>query len=143
MRNSDSLDPAQRRSVVMAVVALLVCLSVSIGCSSASRSASDGVVGSYFQNPDRVWAAIQEILVDLEYDVAESNRPDGTLRTEPRADGDGIEIVLVIDQVMYTFDQVKVYIKAADGDGETHASPAQLEAAAKEFLALLNKSLGG
>ena len=143
MNYSDNLNVPQRRPVMTAAVLMVLCLAISIGCSSLSKASPTTSTGSYFHNPDRVWAAILEALIDLDYVVAESNRTDGTIRTEPRVLESGAEVVLAIDQVMQTLDQVKVYIKPANGAGEVQATPADLDAAGKGFLALLNKDLGG
>ena len=126
---------------LLPVVALLICVTSMPACSSLSTSTPDSWTGSYFQNPDRVWAAILETLIDLDYEVAESNREDGTLRTAPHGDEEGANVVLSINQVMHTMDQVNVYVKPSAGDGGGAADPGVLKAAADQFKAALDKKL--
>ena len=125
------------------VVALLICMTTALACTSSSASSPETWSSSYFQNPDRVWAAILEILIDLDYEVAESNRDDGTLRTEPQAGEKGTGVVLSISQVMYTFDQVNVYIKPSAGVAGGTIDPGVLKAAADQFKTTLDKKLQG
>ena len=125
------------------MLALLVCVITFLACASSSNPRPETWSSSYFQNPDRVWAAILETLIDLDYDVAESNREDGILRTEPQAGEKGNGVVLSINQVMYTFDQVNVYIRPSAGVAGDTVDPGVLKAAADQFkTALDNKLLG-
>jgi len=128
---------------ILAVAAVVIALGFGLACSSWSSSPPDSWTGSYFQNPDRVWAAILETLIDLGYEVAESNRPDGTIRTVPRADEESADVVLSINQVVYTNDQVNVYVKPSVGDAGGAADSGVLKAAADQFMAALNNNLQG
>jgi hypothetical protein len=128
---------------ILPMTVVISVLTFCLACSSLSLAPSGGSTSSYFLNPDRVWAAILETLVDLEYEVAESNRPDGTIRTAPQSNDDGPEIVLSIDQVMHTQDQVNVYIKPSAGQADDTVDPGVLKAAADRFKASLDKKLLG
>jgi hypothetical protein len=125
---------------IFPVTVVVIVLSFCLACSSLSGSSADSWSGRYFQNPDRVWAAILETLIELDYGVAVSNRQDGTIRTEPLAGEDHAGVVLSIDQMMHTHDQVSVYVKPSRGDG---ADSAALKTAADQFMAALNKKLQG
>ena len=125
---------------IFPVVAVVICLTSILACSSLSSSSPDSWTGRYFQNPDRVWAAILETLIDLDYRVAVSNREDGTIQTEPQAGEDHAGVVLSIDQMMHTHDQVSVYVKPSGVDG---ADSGARKAAADQFMAALNKKLQG
>jgi hypothetical protein len=128
---------------ILPMVALAIALSSCLACSSLSKSSPDTWSSSYFQNPDRVWATILETLIELDYEVAESNRPDGTLRTEPQAGEENAGVMLSINQVVYTADQVNVYIKPSAGDPGDTIDPGVLKAAADQFKAALDKNLQG
>ena len=125
---------------ILPVTVVVITLSLGLACSSLSSSSPDSWTGRYFQNPDRVWSAILETLIDLDYGVAVSNREDGTIRTEPQAGEDHAGVVLSIDQMMHTHDQVSVYVKPSGGDG---ADSGALKTAADQFMAALNKKLQG
>ncbi len=125
----------------MAVVCVVFLLPLA-GCSSMKES-PDTSDASFFQNPDRVWAAIQMSLDTLEYEIENSNRPDGEMRAVP-IDGDSEpKIVLEIRQVAWTTDQVRVYVTPADGGSGEPATQTALDKAAADFLAVLKRKLGG
>ena len=128
---------------ILPVTVVISALTFCLACSSVSLAPSDGSTSSYFLNPDRVWAAILETLIDLDYEVAESNRPDGTIRTAPQSNDEGPDIVLSIDQVMHTQDQVNVYIKPSAAEAGVTVDPGVLKAAADRFKASLDKKLRG
>jgi len=128
---------------ILPLAAVVITLSFCLACSSWSSSSPDSWTGSYFQNPDRVWAAILETLIDLDYRVAESNREDGTIQTEPAAGEDHAGVLLSINQVMHTMDQVNVYVKPSGGDAGGSIDAAVLRASADQFMAALNKKLQG
>jgi hypothetical protein len=100
-------------------------------------------VTSFFRNPDVVWAGIELSLDAVGYEITDSNRPDGKIRAVSGTGGEGPEIVLLIDQVVRTEDQVFVYVKPRFGDADSPATPAQLEAAARDFLAVLDRKMSG
>jgi len=125
---------------ILPVSGVVIVLFFCLACSSLFKSSPASWTGNYFQNPDRVWANILETLIDLDYVVAEKNRPNGTIQTEPHAGKDHPGVVLSISQVMYTNDQVNVYVKPSGGDG---ADSETLKAAADQFMAALNKNLQG
>lgn len=125
---------------ILPLTVVVIALTFCLACSSLHGSYPDIWTGSYFQNPDRVWAAILETLIDLDYGVAESNRDNGTIQTEPRAGEDHAPVVLSIAQVAHTADQVNVYVIPSGGDV---ASSDVLKAAADQFMVALNKILKG
>lgn len=114
-----------------------------LACSTLTGNSEGTWTSSYFKNPDEVWAGIELALDQLGYEVTDSNRPDGKIRAEPAEDGEGPEVVLAIDQVARTDDQVIIYVKPISENAETPATSAQLEAAARDFLAVLDRKLGG
>ena len=133
-----------RRSKAKAAIfasALIVVVSLA-GCASVKTPPGTSSA-SFFQNPDRVWAAIQMSLDTLEYEIESSNRPDGKMRAVPLAGGDGPSIALEIDQVAWTQDQVKIYVKPVAGDPGSSVSQELLDKAAADFLTVLKRKLGG
>ena len=128
---------------ILPVAIVIGALTFCPACSSWSKSPPDTWTASYFKNPDRVWAGILETLIDLGYDVAESNRQDGRIRTEPHVGEESPGVVLTIDQVMRTGDQVNVYVKSSFGDAGEDANPDVLKGAGDQFVAALDKKLQG
>jgi len=120
-----------------------VIFSLGVACSTLSNRPEGTWSSSYFSNPDAVWAGIELTLDQLGYEITDSNRPDGKIRAEPAESGDGTDVVLLIDQIARTDDQVIVYVKPLSGNSETPATSAQIEAAARDFLAVLDRKLGG
>jgi hypothetical protein len=128
---------------ILPVTVVMFSLTFCLACSSISSPSPDSRTGSYFQNPDRVWAAILETLIDLDYEVAESNRYDGKILTEPREGEDLAGVVLSIDQIMRTSDQVNVYVRPSAGAVGNSVDPSALKAAGDQFMTALDKKLQG
>jgi hypothetical protein len=127
-----------------AVVALLIVVVVSLTACSTSFGAPDGTwKASYFANPDRVWASIEITLIDLDYEITSENRPDGIIRATSEPSEDGTVILLAIDQVMRTEDQVHVYVKPSFVGEEGSQDPGLLKAASDAFMTALNDKLNG
>ena len=121
-------------AVVLAAMVLASCASVAEPPGTASAQ--------FFQNPDRVWAAIGETLETLGYEVETSNRMDGAIRAVPAAGGESPGIVLDISQVMHTGDQVNVDVKPRPAPG-SRADRQTTNAAAGDFVAVLKRTLAG
>ena len=137
------LDPKFRpanagRLVVVASMVFVLSLS---GCSSMKTPAGTQEA-NFFQNPDRVWAAIQMSLDTLEYEIESSNRPDGKMRAVP-IDDDAPSVVFEISQVAWTQDQVRVYVKPVAGDSGPLVGQDVLDVAAADFLTVLKRKLAG
>lgn len=124
------------------VAAVIVAVVIGSACSSGSLGSDDQWMRGYLDDPDRVWAAIHLTLDELGYEVDKENRVDGEIRAAAVEDRPNKGVVLKINQVMRT-DVVRVYVHA----GETSTSPQpdikRLDAAAGEFLALLDTKLKG
>ncbi len=126
----------------VSVVGTVLLMTVCSACSS-SRSVSEGTWReSYFQDPNRVWAAIETSLDELGYEVIEKNRYDGVIRAQSAPADDGTVIVLDIDQIVRTEDQVNVFVRPSFGGGKD-ADPALLKSVADRFMGRLNAKLGG
>jgi len=122
----------------------LLTVAVSVISCSAYQSSSDGTwTTTSFKDPDRVWNAIQLVLIELDYEVIEENRDDGVIRTESNPAEDGAVITLAIDQVMRTNDQVKVYVKPSFSGNAGARNPDLLKAAADDFVKALEEKLKG
>jgi hypothetical protein len=133
-----------RRLIGLAAAIGLAASMFSTGACSSFEGSSEGIwTASYFENPDRVWNAIELALLELDYDVVTENRVDGVIRAESGASDDGTVIALAIDQVMRTQDQVKVYVKPSLGGDRGSADPDLLKAAAEAFLENLEDKLKG
>ena len=136
-------DGRRRHGSELMVLAAVVGLSLVWGCSAYRNAGSGELTSSYFIPPQNVWTGIERTLVELDYLITDQNRIDGRLRAESTPEDGGAMIVLHVDQIMRTNDQVHVYVKPADGGGDRPATPAELEAAGKTFLAALDKDLNG
>lgn len=126
------------------VVTLLILMAISLSACSTSRGASEGTWrANYFKDPDSVWGAIELSLIELGYGVTNKNRFDGVIRAESDPAADGTVVVLEIDQVAYTDDQVNVFVKPSFGSAGGDASPDLLKATADAFMTSLNAILNG
>ena len=142
-RNPVSTVNAPRHNLGLASVALVFTVLLAAGCSSYQASPEGTWTATYFENPDRVWNAIELALLELDYEVITENRDDGVIRAESSADDDGMVIALAIDQVMRTQDQVNVYVKPAVVGDQGSSDPDLLKAAADEFVKVLENKLKG
>ena len=132
-----------RTMAITRISIFAVVLAMGVACSTLSNRPEGTWSSSYFSNPDAVWAGIELTLDQLGYEITGSNRPDGKIRAVPAESGDGDGVVLAIDQIARTDDQVMVYVKPLSDNSETPATSTQLEAAARDFLAVLDRKLGG
>jgi hypothetical protein len=126
---------------VRAAAALLAVVVTLSACATSGGGSQ--WTGSYFKDPDSVWNAIELTLLEFDYEVSTRNREDGVIRAESEPDEDGAVILLAIDQVMRTEDQVKVYIKPSFSVQGPSKSQDLLKAAADAFLKSLDAKLGG
>lgn len=110
-----------------------------VGCVSSPYDASDTSIVSSWQNPDRVWSAIEQTLSELGYDIVDSNRFDGRIHASGESDGATVE--LDISQVVFTEDQVKVFIKPRSGGGGRGPASELSRQAARDFAAALTKKV--
>ena len=125
----------------LAVLFLAVLAVFFSGCSSV-KTPPDTVNANFFENPNRVWAAIEISLDTLDYEVESSNRPDGKMRAVPGGDSDGMPVALQIDQVAWTQDQVRVYVKPVALDTSSPVGQEALDKVAADFLTVLKRKLG-
>jgi hypothetical protein len=125
-----------------AVMTLLIVVIVSLLACSTSTGASDGTWrANYFKNANSVWGAIELSLIDLDYEVTDKNRFDGVIRAESEPAVDGTVIVLDINQVVYTEDQVNVFVKPSFGGEGGAANRDLLKAAAEELIQRVTSKL--
>jgi uncharacterized lipoprotein len=127
------------RSLALAVVAV-VATGFIVSCASV-RNPPGTVTAQFFQNPDRVWDALGLSLDALGYEVASSNRDEGVIRAKKPA-GDTSGVGLEINQVMYTQDQVDVFVRGVAGEAASSPNQEDLDRAAQDFVTLLKRKLG-
>jgi hypothetical protein len=127
-------------SATIAIISVVISMAA---CSSFQNSPEGTWTATYFENPDRVWNAIELALLDLDYEVVTENREDGVIRAEKNDGDDGTVIALAIDQVMRTEDQVNVYVKPSFGGDQGSVDPGLLKAAADEFVKAVEDKLKG
>jgi hypothetical protein len=124
------------------IAAVMLAVVIGSACTSGSLGSDDKWMRGYLDDPDRVWAAIHLTLDELGYEVDKENRVDGEIRAAAVENRPNKGVVLKINQVMRT-DVVRVYVHA----GETSPGPQpdlkRLDAAAGEFLALLDIKIKG
>lgn len=137
----DRSGPSRQRSPVRALGAVVLTVLV-VTLSACATSGGDGRwTGSYFKDPDSVWFAIELTLLELDYEISMKNREDGVIRAESEADDGGTVILLAIDQVMRTEDQVKVYVEPSFSEQGPSGSADRLKVAADDFMRNLNAVL--
>ena len=129
-----------RLSAATSIIALVVSVA---GCSTSRGSPEDTWTATFFNNSDRVWNAIELTLLELDYEVTTENRADGVIRAESAPAEDGTVIVLAIDQVVRTEDQVNVYVKPSVGGSGVSTNQDLLKAAADAFVKTLEDQLRG
>jgi len=120
----------------LAVLGMTVVMMGGLGCAS-SATGGDPWSTHYVGSPDDVWVSIHIALVELDYDVESENREDGKVRAVRDGDDENSTVVLSIDQIMRN-EEVKVYVRVAEGPGEPAMSRNLMEKHAKDFLALVN-----
>jgi len=126
------------------VLMLTVVVAAGLMVSCASMKNPPGTVSAQFvQNPDRVWEAIQLSLDTLDYVVESSNRDEGVIRAARPSDDTTPWIALDINQVMYTDDQVNVFVRGVAEDPSVAPSQETLDKAAQDFVIVLKRNLGG
>ena len=80
---------AWRRLIGFSATTGLVAAVISMGaCSSLNGSPEGTWTATSFENPDRVWNAIELALLELDYEVVTENRADGVIRAESSANDD-------------------------------------------------------
>jgi uncharacterized lipoprotein len=141
--NVSTGESSQAVRRLLARTTLIVVAVSLISCSSYQGSSDNTWTASFFKDPDRVWNAIELVLIELDYEVAEENRSDGVIRAESEPAEDGTVVVLAIDQVMRTNDQVHVYVKPSFGGNAGSQNPDLLKAAADGFVKALEEKLKG
>lgn len=125
------------------VVLLAIVISVSVIVSCTSVKNPPGTVNARFvQNPDTVWEGIALTLETLGYVTESSNRDEGTLRAAKPADDTTPWVALEINQVMYTDDQVNVFVQGVAEDPSTPPDQDTLDKAAQDFITVLKRKLG-
>ncbi len=143
-----TIDRAVNSRHSMVALRLLLVLTVVMTAGSMVSCASvknppGTVTAQFFRNPDRVWEAIQLSLETLEYVVESSNRDDGVIRAARPADDQTPWVALDISQVMYTQDQVNVFVRGVAEDPAAAPSQEALDKAAQDFVTVLKRKLGG
>jgi hypothetical protein len=138
-------SPAFVRCLTVYVAAAAITAGVfsTAACSSYLASPEGTWTATYFDNPDRVWNAIELALLELDDVVITDNRDDGVIRAESSGSDDHTVIALAIDQVMRTEDQVNVSIEPSFGGDPESADGNLLKVAADAFLKRLDDKLRG
>jgi len=135
---------ATQRFLSVSATTGIIALVMLMGACSTFRASSKGTwTATFFDNPDRVWNAVELALLELDYEVVSENRADGVIRAESRPGDDGTVIVLAVDQVMRTEDQVNVYVKPSFAGDRGSADAGLLKAAADAFVKNLEGKLKG
>ena len=84
---------------------------------------------------------VDRTLETLGYEVESSNREDGVIRAVGTSNGDSPGVVLEIDQVMRTLDQVNVYVRPVAADPNAPPGDEALTRAAQDFVTVLKRKL--
>lgn len=143
MRNGQEhpISAIRRLTITRVLLGALISISMAVSCSSV-RIPPGTMAARFFQNPDRVWEGIQLTLETLEYVVESSNRDEGTIRAARPADDPMPWVALEINQVMYTEDQVNVFVRGVPEDPADPPDQQVMEEAAQDFVTVLKRKLG-
>jgi hypothetical protein len=139
-------DVDSRHSMIAPSLVLVLAVVMTAGSMASCASVKNPpgtVTAQFFQNPDRVWEAIQLSLETLEYVVESSNRDEGVIRAARPADDPTPWVALDINQVMYTGDQVNVFVRGVAEEPPAAPSQDVLDKAAQDFVTVLKRKLGG
>lgn len=115
------------------MVVLISSACVLAGACSSMSGDDEPWSTQYVGPPNDVWDAIHMVLFDLDYEVEEENRNEGTIRATREAGDSHPGAVLSIDQIMRG-DMVSVYVKVAALAGEPVMDRDRQGAVATEFL---------
>ena len=132
-----SLSSRFCRTIAVVVTAVVLVA----GCASV-KNPPGTVTARFVQNPDTVWEGIQLALETLGFVVESSNRDEGTIRAAKPSDGTAPWVALEIDQVMYTDDQVNVFVRGVAEDPAGPPDRETLDSAAQDFITVLKRKLG-
>lgn len=132
-------DQLTRRSTPAAIAGALAALAAVLGLAcSFVTPAAEKWTASYVAPPDRVWAAINQTLEALGYDIVRADRHESIIVAAAGADDPATAVTLRIAQVAHT-DVVRVYVSPHDDAADTGS----FETAADEFLASLDATMRG
>jgi hypothetical protein len=132
-------DQRSRRSTLAAVSAALAALAALLGLAcSTTTSAAEKWTASYVAPPDRVWAAINQTLEALGYDIVQADRHESIIVAAAGADDPTTVVTLRIAQVAHT-DVIRVYVSPHEGTSDS----VPFETAAGGFLASLDATMRG
>ena len=112
---------------------VLVITAVAMAACSSTSTTGDPAVLVYVGSSDDTWTAIHIVLVDLDYDVEEENRDEGTIRAIRSAGETGGRSVLTIDQVART-ETISLYVRAETAPGDPPMDETRRRELAEEFL---------
>lgn len=125
---------------MMVIVAVGLALVWS-ACTTGQNQSKDEWMRGYLDDPDRVWAACLQVLDDLDYEVEELDRIEGTIRAVATGDVPYKGVVLRIDQIKRT-DIVRVHVFAGESGGGQYPDVDKYAGAAGTFLEALDVMLG-
>ena len=125
----------------LVLLGIVVLAGLQVSCVSV-RNPPGTVAVRFVQNPDRVWDGIEVTLDALGYQVTSSNRDEGVIRAASSVDDPSTPIALEINQVVYTDDQVDVFVRGVAADSAAAPNQEALDGAAHDFVTVLRRKLG-
>lgn len=129
--------PRHHRAQEFVCSVLALAVLVGLGCSS-SAPAGEQWTASYVEPPDRVWAAINQTLEDLGYEIEQADRHESIIVARSSGDESDPPMTLRIAQVART-EVVRVHVTPASATSDDE----RFTAAAGEFLATLDAAMKG
>lgn len=129
-------------SRTMTVLCAAMAAGILVSCASVTNPPGT-VTAQFFQNPDRVWDGIEISLDTLGYEIESSNRADGVIRALPTSESATPGAALEINQIMNTDDEVRVYVRPVAADAAVATVQEELDRAARDFVTVLKRKLGG
>jgi hypothetical protein len=119
---------------------LSVITAIAIAACSSTSTTGEPATLVYVGSSDDTWTAIHIVLVDLDYDVEQENRDEGTIRAIRSASENRPRSVLTVDQVART-ETISLYVRAAAAPGDPPMDETRRRQLAEEFLAPVKELL--
>jgi hypothetical protein len=122
-----------RHSLLIFAAVLLASATILTTTCSSSRTGDEPATLVYVGSSDDSWAAMQIVLIELDYRIVSENRDEGKIRAVRDAADSHPASVLTIDQIGRT-DTISIFVRASSAPGDPELAADQRDSLASEFL---------